>query len=146
MILLPGFAPVYFHIPDLDPVRHARAVHGNGQPLFSLRTFDLIAVPPAMLVILHVIIENEQVGAAYHVKIPAPWNIGRLQYDDDHSPASVVLLTMYGCLPDVLSNIRARYSPMIPRAKSWTPLKSVMAEARNEKPGIDPTVKKTVTT
>jgi hypothetical protein len=31
--------------------------------------------------------------------------------------------------------IRARYSPMIPRAKSWTPEKIATMDAKNGKPG-----------
>jgi hypothetical protein len=37
--------------------------------------------------------------------------------------------------------MRAKYSPMIPKAKSWTPLKMVTAETKNENPGMEPSVK-----
>jgi hypothetical protein len=62
----------------------------DGDPLPSLRGLDLVSIPPAMLVVLHVIVKNEEVGAADLVEIAPPRQIGRLQDYNFHSPVEVV--------------------------------------------------------
>ncbi len=57
MLFGPGFAPVDPYILDRYPLRHAFAVHRDGDPLLALDCFDLVAVAPAMFVILHIVIE-----------------------------------------------------------------------------------------
>src|SRR6185503_15169804 len=86
MILPPGLGPVDPHILDGDSFRHSFAMHRDRQPLFALRGFDLIAIAPAMFIILHVIIKNEQIRLADLTKVSAPRNIGGLQNDNVHSP------------------------------------------------------------
>jgi hypothetical protein len=89
MSLVPGFVP---HNPDLVngniPCLRAAAVDRNGQPLFPMRGFDLIPVPPAALVVLDIIIKNKQVGAPNLIENSPPGDIGRLQNDDVHLPAT----------------------------------------------------------
>src|SRR2546421_276987 len=46
--------------------------------------------------------------------------------------------TVYAGRSMIRRCIRARYSPIIPRAKSWAPENIAIAEARNGKPGIAP--------
>ncbi len=84
MILRPGLRPVNFHILDGNPFGHTFAVDWDGQPLLALRGLDLVAVAPAMLIVLNVVVEDEQVGAADLVEVAAPGNVRGLEDDDVH--------------------------------------------------------------
>src|SRR5215208_4119413 len=137
MIPPPRLGPVDAHIFNGSSLGYALAVDRDGEPLFALCSLDLVAVAPAVLVILHIIVEDKQIGAADLIKITAPRNIRRLQNNDVHFPA--VSLTTYVGLSMLRSNIRARYSPNIPRAKSCAPLNRAMMDAKNGKPGKLPT-------
>jgi hypothetical protein len=55
--------------------------------------------------------------------------------------SALVRTMVYGGRVAVRSKTRARYSPIIPNAKSCAPLKIMIAEARNGKPGADPITK-----
>ena len=78
MFFGPVLAPVNLNIHDRDPLCHAFAVDGDSQPLFSLGSFDLVAVAPAIFVILHIIVEDEQISLADLVEIAAPGDVGWL--------------------------------------------------------------------
>jgi len=47
-----------------------------------------------VLVILHVVIEYEQVAASDLVEITSPWDVGWLQNNNIHSLSPVVFVTM----------------------------------------------------
>src|SRR5215211_4222381 len=87
MIIRPSGRPVNPHIFYRDSLCYAFAMYRDGQPPFSLRGLDLVAVAPAVLIILHVIIENKKIGAADLIKVPAPGNVGGLNNGDVHWPA-----------------------------------------------------------
>src|SRR5687768_7964439 len=86
MTFRPRLGPINTHISDGCAIRYAPGVDRNRQPLFSLMSLDLIAVTPAMLIVLHIIIEDKQIRAADLVKIAPPGNVGRLQDDNVHFP------------------------------------------------------------
>ena len=91
----PGFGPVDFDILDRDALGDAGAMDRDGDPLFTLSGLDLVAIAPAVLVILDIVIEDEQISARHLVKISTPGDIGGLQDDNVHSrsTAPVVLNT-----------------------------------------------------
>jgi hypothetical protein len=85
MTLIPGVMPgnpnlVDGYIFDL----RAAAMDRNRQPLLALWRFDLITVPPATFIVLHIIIKNEQIGAINLIKISSPGNVRWLENDNVH--------------------------------------------------------------
>jgi len=50
-------------------------MHRNGQPLFALCSFDLVAIPPAMFIVLNIVIKDKKVSFADLMKIASPGNI-----------------------------------------------------------------------
>src|ERR1035437_9930793 len=67
-------------VDDISPTRH-----GNSEPDWPVRRFNSIAVAPPVFVVLHVVVEHEDIDLLNQVKKAAPWNIGRL---DDCAPHS----------------------------------------------------------
>jgi hypothetical protein len=60
MILIPGVIPDNPNLVDGDVFDlRAAAVDGNRQPLLALWRFDLIAVPPAPFIVLHIIVKDK---------------------------------------------------------------------------------------
>ena len=86
MTLPPWLAPIDPHISNGDSFGHALAVDGDRQPLFALCGLDLVPVTPAMFVVLHIVIKNEQIRFADLSKVPPPRDVRWLQNDDVHSP------------------------------------------------------------
>ena len=85
MRLCPRLGPVNAHILDGDTLHDTFAMHRDGEPLFALMGLDLVAVAPAMFVVLNIIIKDKQISAANLIEISPPGNIGRLQDDNVHS-------------------------------------------------------------
>ena len=138
--LVPGGFPYNADLMDGNILGlSAEDVNRNGQPLLAMRRFDLVAVAPATLIVLYVIVKNEQVRPLDLIEHTASWNVGRLQDNGVH--LSVVSCTTYGGRSMLRSNIRARYSPKMPSANNWAPLTRAIMEARNGKPGGLPAVK-----
>ena len=48
---------------------------GNRQPLHAIPRLDAVTIAPTVVIILHVVIENEDVRFPDLVKIAAPWYI-----------------------------------------------------------------------
>src|SRR5688572_10541801 len=64
VILRPRFRPVHPHLINRNSLCDALAMNWNREPLFALRSLDLITIAPAMFIILHVIVKDEQIRAA----------------------------------------------------------------------------------
>src|SRR4030042_3006988 len=79
--------PVHFIVdPDIGNQRPIRKLdkHGYGEPLDTIRCLNPIPVPPALLVILYVIIKDEDIGSVHLFKKSKPRQIPRLENPDDH--------------------------------------------------------------
>jgi len=66
------------------------------QPLFALIRLDLVAVSPAMFVILNIIIEYKKISPTDLVKISTSWNAGGVQDDQIHLSPATCLITYGG--------------------------------------------------
>ncbi len=65
-------------------------VYWDGEPDRTLVSLDPVTVPPAVLVVLHIVIEHEYIRLTDLVKKSAPGNIGGLKDDAFHS---IVIVT-----------------------------------------------------
>ncbi len=82
---VPGLAPIDLHLFDRDRLfHHAGAVHRDGQPLPALRRFDLVAIAPAVFIVLDIIVKNKYIRPVDLVEIPTPGDVGWLQDDTIH--------------------------------------------------------------
>src|SRR3990170_7242941 len=104
VISCPGLAPVDVHVLDRDAAGDPRGVHRDRQPLFPVGRFDLVPIPPAVLVILHIVIEDKGICTPDLIEVAAPWNVGWLQDDRDHRRPPTRSRTAYGGLPELRSN------------------------------------------
>src|SRR5215468_11670742 len=68
------------NVPDRHVMRmNALGDDGDGQPLETICRLDLIAISPAMLIVLDTIVENKDVGLLNLMKVTAPRDVARLQ-------------------------------------------------------------------
>lgn len=66
-----------FRFPD-GLVIFAFDLHGDGQPLHTLRRFDQVAVAPVAPGILHIVVKDKLVYRGYHVEKALPGDVVRL--------------------------------------------------------------------
>src|SRR5262245_51173908 len=81
MLALPILPIVDLDIADGLP-RAATVPHRHGQPHGAFWALDAVAVAPALLVELHVVVVHEHVGLAHEIEIAEPRQISRLQHDE----------------------------------------------------------------
>ena len=62
--------------------RRSAVANRHGQPLRAVLRLDAVAVPPAMLVVLHVVVIDEHVGTPQLIEEPEPRQVAGLQDDD----------------------------------------------------------------
>lgn len=132
----PDFRPINLDLFYQPALGRPGTVDRDGQPLLPLYGLDLIAVAPTVLVVLNIIVEDEKVCSMDLVENSAPGDVGRLQDDYIHGRSPPTFSdTTYGGRSMIRSNIRAMYSPKMPRANNCAPPKMEIKEARNGKPG-----------
>jgi hypothetical protein len=77
------FAPPVLEVIDLDVEnrlsRAAAVKNRHGEPNSALRTLHPVAIAPAVLVKLHVVVMHEHIGFLQQIEISQPWQISRLQ-------------------------------------------------------------------
>src|SRR5262249_25531246 len=83
MLAGPGLAGVDARLP-VGRLAPATGENGDGEPKQSLVGFDVVAVPPAVLVVLNVVVEDEDVALVELVEVAEPGEIAGLEHD--HAP------------------------------------------------------------
>src|SRR5207302_844444 len=79
---------VRLDILDQQSMRGAATADRDRQPLRTARRLHAIPVAPAVLVVLHVVVENEDIGTADEIEIAAPWDVRRLHDHASHANGS----------------------------------------------------------
>jgi hypothetical protein len=75
-----GLPVVYFDLINVNIFFYMTfAIYGNSQPAHTLVGFDAVAVAPAMFVILHIIVEYENICQIDLFEKTAPGDIRRLK-------------------------------------------------------------------
>src|ERR1017187_1016757 len=86
MFCLPRVIRDETNVLDWSVIRvNATGDHGNRQPLQAVRGLDLVAVSPAVLVVLDAVVEDEDVGFLNLMKVAAPRYVTRLKNDTIHN-------------------------------------------------------------
>src|SRR4029078_4552439 len=86
MLARPRLPPIDL---GLENARHSATVvkHRHRQPLRPALRLDVVSLTPPMLVVLHIVVIDEHVGAGHLVEEAEPWQVSGLQYDKRASGA-----------------------------------------------------------